>query len=225
MAIAFDAFSNSAQGTGNLSWTHTPVGTPRGVIVGIIQVTGGPAPSDQVSTVTYGGTSMTEVAGSPLAQSGGEPSMIHMFFLGASIPTGAQTVAVTVTGANQKIACAVTVTAGQDTSVVDTDATITSTSQANPSATLALGGITCFCGEVFQSGQNDPTGITPLTNWTARMENDFGTEQGACYTYDTISSTDVTMGWTQSADDACCIGIAVRENAAPGGVRRVFVVS
>ena len=37
MAIAFDAESNVAAGTGTLSWTHTPVGAPAGVIVLIVQ--------------------------------------------------------------------------------------------------------------------------------------------------------------------------------------------
>ena len=43
MAIAFDAVSNSAEvrttGTGHanpVTWTHTPVGTPKGVVVFIL---------------------------------------------------------------------------------------------------------------------------------------------------------------------------------------------
>jgi len=58
MAVALDVAS-SAQSTGSgatLSWTHTPVGTPTAVGVG---VSVDKFPSATISGVTYGGVSMT----------------------------------------------------------------------------------------------------------------------------------------------------------------------
>ena len=55
-APAFDAVScigaDTDSNTGDLSWTHTPVGTPRGVIVLVAQNV---ANGDEVDGVTYGG--------------------------------------------------------------------------------------------------------------------------------------------------------------------------
>ncbi len=62
MTVAADAFATATPGGGNLTWTHTPVGTPRGVQVFIVQ---DESETDQVSTVTYDGDSLTENTGSP----------------------------------------------------------------------------------------------------------------------------------------------------------------
>lgn len=212
MAVAFDASSNATAGGGNLSWTHTPVGTPRGVVVLIAGDTG----ADDVTGVTYGGVAMTEVTGSPNVKAAVEAGGTYVYFLGASIPTGPQTVTVTVSG-GQHLASAVSLTASDDTEIVDTDATINSDSSANPSATLPLGARTCWCGEALFSGQNAVTGITPLSGWTSVQEVDIGTECGAVYRYNTIDSTDVTMGWTQTAEDAVSLGVAVSEIVVGGG--------
>ncbi len=42
MTIAYDAISNATEGTGNLSWTRTPAGTPRGASA--VQNTGTASP-------------------------------------------------------------------------------------------------------------------------------------------------------------------------------------
>lgn len=218
MTVAFDAVSLSPQDTGNLSWTHTPVGTPRGVIVEVVFHS---AVVAQVSGVTYGGVNMAEVAGSPNIHDSGEDGGVHTFFLGASIPTGPQTVLVTVSGAAVKNAVAYTVTAAADTEVVDTDVSINSATAVNPSAVLALGGRTCFASIAFFSGQDATTSITPLSGWTNRQEVDFGLLTAGWYTYDTIGSADVTAGWTQASDQAAAIALAISEvQAGVVGSRR-----
>src|SRR5574343_1167810 len=104
MAVAFDAFSNVAAGTGTLSWTHTPVGTPRGVRVDIVEDGG----TNGVSGVTYGGVAMELVAVN--AKASGEAGTDITYFLGNNIPTGAQTVSVSVSDAVSKRAGATTLT-------------------------------------------------------------------------------------------------------------------
>ncbi|MCB9610512.1 MAG: hypothetical protein H6716_28240, partial [Polyangiaceae bacterium] len=105
MAAVYDAVSD-----GTTSWTHTPTGTPRGVIVFVCHYY-----ASSSVTVTYGGIPMNEVA---LYRSGSW--LAAAFFLGSGIPTGAQTVAVT-TPATYVKGVAVTVTADRDTVVADSD--------------------------------------------------------------------------------------------------------
>ena len=205
MTVAYDAFS-SGVGANTYSFTHTPVGTPRAVIV--YTTTGG---ASDVTAVSYGGVAMTQMTGSPNnLSSGTEQGNVTGWFLGASIPTGAQSVQVT-SGAATKIAYCNTLTGAADTEIVDVDATINSTSQANPSVVLSLGGRTCFASICVYSGQDAAGSVTPLTSWTSRNETDLGAQILAYYTYDTVGSTDVTSGWTQAADDALAITAAISE--------------
>lgn len=215
MAIAYDAFTSNAGGTGDYSFTHTPVGTPRGVIVycifngAAIGITG----------ITYGGVAMAETANSPASNLTGELGASHCFFLGSGIPTGAQTVAIDVPlGTEVSVAGCITLTAGNDTSVVTTGK-FESNNQMNPSLTLSLGGVSSFCALGAWSGQGAVGNITPLTGWTDRFENDFGNQVGVVYTYDTIGTADVTAGYTAGGDDVALHALAVRENA--GGASTV----
>ena len=221
--VAFDAFS-IASSTTNISYTHTPVGTPRGVLVMCI---GTAADTDEFTSATYGGTSMSEVSGSPnvLTGTGHEGGDITVFFLGSSVPTGAQTVAVTVSGTGVKTCAAVSLTASTDTEVVDSDGTINSVVLDNPSVTLSLGSRVSFAVVAVFSGLNNLTNITPLTGWTGRFEEDFGSDVAGWYTYNTIGSTDVTAGWTQAGNDALMIAVAVSEvQAAAGGGGEEYLI-
>lgn len=209
MAVAFDAFTANANQTGDHNFTHTPVGTPKAVIVWVVEQT---TTADHIAGITYGGVSMTEVSGSPNILSTGETGAVYCYFLGSSIPTGAQSVSVDTTATSNYITYCVTLTAATSaTQVKDSDGTINSTSQANPSITLSLGGLTSFAGLALHSGQQAVTGITPLTSWTSRSETDRGAQQAACYTFNTIGTADVTAGWTQTAEDACAVCVAVTE--------------
>lgn len=213
MAVAFDAFSSAVNPAP--SWTHTPVGTPRAVIV-FVPALGG---TDTVTgTPSYGGVNLTEVSGSPLLKTTGEALAVHAFFLGASIPTGAQTVSLGATPAGNEVGCCISLTGSADTEIVAINTSINSDAVADPSSTLGLSGRTCFVGMGFCSGQNATTGYTPFTGWTSQVETGDGSRGGGCYTYDTIGSTDVTVGWTQTSDDALAIALAVSEIAAAGGV-------
>lgn len=214
MTVAFDAFSNPTAGTGALSWTHTPVGTPKGVIVHVVE----DAATDGVTGVTYGGTSMAEVPGSPNeCDTGGTDGVVHCFFLGSSVPIGAQTVVVSISGSVTRQAGATTVTADADTEVVDSDGTICSVALANPSVTLGLSGRTSFASIGFLSGRDSVGGFSPLTNWTDRLEEDFGISGAGFYTFDTIGSSDVTAGWSQIADGAVMVAVAISEVAGSSG--------
>lgn len=207
MAIAFDSSGTPASGTGDFSFTHTPVGTPRAVIIGVVQNVGS---TDEVISVSYGGVSLARVGA--VFHTTGETGAVYLYFLGANIPTGAQTVIVDVNGTGSSKRVTVwALTAAANTEVVDSDTTINSDSQANPSVTLSLGGRSCWCGIEFFSGQDAATGITPLTSWTGTLEQDFGSQTGGSYRYNTIGTADVTAGWTQTAEDAAMVAVAIGE--------------
>lgn len=222
MAIAYDAFSSATAGTGDLTWTHTPVGTPKGIWVGISQTT---STTDQVSGVTYGGVAMTETSSSPMTHSTGEVIVNYSYFLGSGIPGGAQTVTVTVTGASTKQAGAISLTASNDTQVQAVNTSINTDTGDSPSATISLSGNTCFVCEVFGTGIANTANFSPKTGWTSRLEHDFGSQCAGWYTYDTVGSSDVTsVGYdqTDAPDDACVYAIAIKESAVTSRVKDVI---
>lgn len=211
MTVAFDAFTNGTGSTSSFNWTHTPSGTPAGVLVFVIH--DGDGSGDSV-TADYGALSLTEHASSPHIKTSTEAGGISFFWAGSSIPTGNQTVTITHSGVF-KNAGAITVTAAADIQIQDTDVSISSDSITDPSGTLSLGSNTCFCAEGFFSGKGAITGNTPFANWTDRYEEDYGTSTGGIYTYDTIGSSDVTFGFTNvTPDDAVIFAVAVTEVAS-----------
>lgn len=221
MAVpAFDvcATAAGATGTGNLSWTHTPSGTPRGATLIVVQFGGG---TDEVSTVTYGGTAMSEVTNSPNCKATGETACVHAFHLGASVPTGAQTVSVTVTGASTKRAMLCTVTAGGDTSV-DATQIISSDGVANPSASIATtAGVTTFVYAALFSGESAVANIAKGADYTELLEDAPLGASASAFQRRTTNATGgaVTYNWVIAAtDDAVAIGVAVREGVAAAGV-------
>lgn len=207
MTVAFDAFTAAFPA---VTVSHTPVGTPKGVVVVVAQ---SGTSDDDIDGITYGGVAMTRVRFAQLTT--GEVSAVYVYFLGSGIPTGTQSATITETvGGNSKGIGAYTLTAAANTTSQTSSEFVNSTSTANPSASLALSGKTCFVAEVFGSGQGAVSGTTPPAGWTSRGEWDHGTQVGGTYSYDTIGSTDVTVGWTQGADDALGVAVAITEVAA-----------
>jgi len=215
MTVAYDATSapgTFSEDTTPLTWTHTPVGTPAGVVIlnhGWITA---------ADTVTYGGVAATEMASSPLEESGtGENTVASAWFLGASLPTGAQTVS--VGGGNVVLEpSAITFTAAADM-VVQDDLTYEADSTNAPSGTLSLGGNECYCGITWRSGENNPGSVSPGSGWTQRMESDIGSQSIGDYTYDTIGTSDVDISgsMTQSNDDLSLIAWAITESGGSSG--------
>lgn len=213
MAVAFDAFTASSESTSSTSFTfsHNPVGTPRAVIVLIAQADGG---TDEVTGVTYDGTSLTEMTNSPALRNTGEEGAAYAYFLGSSVPTtDPADVVVSTNAGSAKIGYCITLTAGGDVEETDTG-TVLSDSQVDPTVTLSLGGKTAFAAIAAMSGRNNVPGqCAPFANWTSRAENDSGADGQLCYTFDTIGSTDVSAGYTAGADDVSMIAVAVNEVA------------
>lgn len=91
MAVAYDAISESlTNGDANPSWTHTPSGTPSAVVVFIAK-----SRPQNVTGVTYGGVAMTLLGEEVFGTS---QSKLQIWGLATSVPSGAQTVAITASG-------------------------------------------------------------------------------------------------------------------------------
>lgn len=156
MAVAFDAVSTSDRtGTSDPhTFTHTPSGTPRGILLAFAQ---DPATSSDIDTITYGGVSMSRVVDA--SDTADEPGMAEVWFLGSSIPTGAQTVQVdfvTASPTDDYLFLCVSVTASSDTEVVDSG--IVEENQADPSVSLTYSSRTCLAvGALFREEERQRT--------------------------------------------------------------------
>jgi hypothetical protein len=92
MSVAFDAASGSAAGNvAELSWNHTPVGTPAVVYAAIF--INNAAGTDPSSSATYGGQVMTKIGSKGIAS-----AEILIIFRLVSPPAGLQTVAISWIG-------------------------------------------------------------------------------------------------------------------------------
>ena len=125
---------------------------------------------------------------------------------------------VTVSGTEQYIGVSVSVTAAGDTTENATDVTLSATSGANPSATFALGSVTSFVVQGWMSGQNNLGAVTEFSGWAAdvKQEKDFGGRVMGLWSYDTVGSSDPTIGFTAGSDDHNIFAFALKEAAAGG---------
>lgn len=217
MAVAWDASAEREKitaegGLTSITWTHTPTGTPRGVVVAIVR---GTDATDIISGVTYGGDALTRVVRA--TDTATEAGSADLWFVGTSIPTGAQTVEVSFTGsdANPMHGVSMTVTADEDTEVVDFDSL--SENQANPSVTLSYSGRTCLSVAALYSGLAAPADFTANANCTAVQDQDFGPFASSVIRQTTPGTSDFAIGGTSAADDVAFAALALSEVQAISG--------
>lgn len=211
MAVAYDQTSTLALTTGDQSWTHTPVGTPAGVLVLIVEEGG----TDTILGVTYGGQTMTQVAGSPVLYTTPETGSIHGFFLNHPTDTDAATVAIdTDTGSDQYIAACFTVTSATGyTAVHDTSVMAGAAAQTTVGATLTITTDSFVAGAMY-SGLASPA-FTEVSGTVEVVEGDLGNDSGGISRGTTIKTTDFSYTWTQASDDGMALVVAIAEAAAP----------
>lgn len=203
MTIALDSTAE-AGALGTQSYTHTPVGDPDAIVVFV-------AGNASTTAVTYGGQSMTLQGSELTGVDEFSGTLFSTWILLASVPTGAQTVAVTGPSASIIASYALTATSGE--LAVNNFVSVALTSTTDPSATFALNGTTSFVAFQFGSGQNDLTNVTSLTGWTRDTSLDAGSSVFGTESFDTIQSGDVTIGATQTSDEWVYQGIALEEAA------------
>lgn len=220
---AYDAFSDAGEftaATDPKTWTHTPNGTPRGVVV-FAQNPG--VTGDWINgTVSYGGQALTRVPTDGWAvDSAIEVASIYAYFLGTGIPTGAQTVSIdhdnTIFG--NKWACCITLTADGDMEIVDSGKIEADT--ANPSITLDSGSKVAVKLFNLYSGQDAIASITNDSGITRLAADKYASElRSRVVGYRTTpASGSETVSQTATLDDCAMIGIAVAQAIALTTVR------
>lgn len=218
MVVAYDAPSDAGEftaATDPKTWTHTPTGTPRGVIV-FAQNTGTAA--DWINgAVTYGGVALTRVPTNGWAvDSAAETASIYAYFLGSGIPTGAQTVSIDHDNAifGTKWACCITLTGAADLEVVASGKIEADT--ANPSITLDSGSRTAiklfnlFSGQDAIANITNPAGITRV--YAAKYASEIRCRVVGYRT--TPASGSEVVNQTATSDDCAMIGLAIAEVVA-----------
>jgi hypothetical protein len=215
MEIAYDSATGGVFLTTNTSgsWPHTPVLTLRGLVVSIWSTQA----TNFIATVTAGGVPMTQVSGSPLLKATGEPFGLAVFFLGSNIPFGSITIAVTVNGAGNGVDTYYTDSFGYkapgNTMIVNT-ASLTSDALADPLFSLGLRGRRACVLMPLGTGQDGPFSTSPLTNWLRADWQDMGTVSAVMHQYGSDVgygpvAGDLSVGWTQTSEDAMALAIAI----------------
>jgi hypothetical protein len=214
--VTFDA-QNSATRTDTsdpyVALSYTPVGTPRAIIVVVID---DGTEASQVAGVYYGGSgSGSTCTGGVLmasiirgADGTTEQGNAEIFFLGSSIPTGTQTVCVDLTSGtgDDMLVGVIGYTAAGDTRIIDADAL--NNNQADPSVTEAYGGLSAISVMGFFSGLTSPSASACSGNGVcSNVGNvDFGQQAGSIDKGPAAGTTDQVMGYTAATDD---LGFAV----------------
>lgn len=211
MAVAFDTATpgNRSGTTDPHTFTHTPIGTPRGVILAAVH---GTESTDLIVGVTYGGVAMTRIK--TATDTATEPGRVYLYFLGSGIPTGAQTVSIDLTSATTTPIdfTVMTLTASADTSIVDSDSL--GENQANPSVTLSYAGLTAMSFAVLYGGGAAPSSFVPNGNCINVSNHDMGAFYSYIFRQTTPGTSDFAIGGTSVSDDVAFAALAVTETAS-----------
>lgn len=218
MAVGFSASSESHTGTtGSVSeasfqWTHTPVGTPKGVLIFLVNLD-----TDQTTnpTITYGGVDVPAVPGGVAVDTATELGRCATFFLGSGVPTGAQTVLVNRNNTANEIWCVcITVTAAAG---IDTEVHLPGIVLLQENGTLTVQSVTDgspgsnsmrFAGGMSGLAAPPPAG----TGSTLLQSFDTGNQVAAVVRETTAGQGARNVGLNSTtADDRAVVHLAVRE--------------
>ena len=216
MAVAFDKVTNLGTFTTTDPFTadHTPVGTPRGVSVFIfvanaIDVVDG--------TVSYGGVAMARDQYAVINAT--EDFGCWHYFLGASVPTGTQSVSIDHTAsAATKYAVCITYTAAADLEIKASNK-IESSPVDDPSIALDSGVSTAIRVGGLYTGTNSAANVAPAAAFTEAYELGVGAVNVQSVIYETTpSSGSTSVAWTTQNEETAAVAAAIGEIAAAGYV-------
>lgn len=195
-SVAFDAATTPTSLSGGASpwtWTHTPVGTPTAALVQFVNFVGGAT----ITGITYGGNSMTAVAGSPVAIDGS--NSVYQYCL-PNPPAGAQTVNVNFTGLAFVAGGSITVTGS------NTVTCATASNTATGTGTTASLSVTSNANELvvdFVATDNaNTTTQTAGGGQTARISNTVSGNNVGSGSTKAASASNTSMSWTISTSTA-----------------------
>lgn len=223
-AVGYDTATQAhATGTGgsvsqtSFTWNHTAGSSPRGVLVFVWTN----ANADYISTVTYGGTTMTEVSGGQASDTATEPGRVTTFFLGSSVPTGTQAVVVNRTNnATIMTASAVTVTAGTG---LDTEVTGIVLAQNNAALTESsvsdgsTSGTNSMRFAATHYGGAAVPGVGSNSTSVAAFDPNSGSVAFRTVRETTAGTGSRSVGFSAASDDRATVHLAVREKMTLSG--------
>lgn len=226
MAVAHDSFGESHGGsTGSASEAsfninHNPVGTPRGVAVLVFTN----ADADDITSVTYDGAAMTQIA-EAIDSVGTDPGRCTLFFLGSSVPTtDPATVTINrVNNADVMYAVSISVTAATDTEV-------TGTVLLQEDGTLAEQNVddgSPGADSVRYCGLNSGLAALPAAgaNSTAMASIDFGTRIAGTVRETTAGQGSRPVGFSSgTSNDRAAVHFAIREVVAAAAANETRIV-
>jgi hypothetical protein len=204
MSVAIDAVSNSptTNSVSSKSWSHTVSGSNRLLLV-MVQWNQ-PSNSETVSSVTYGGTALTQVGSNVIAGGSGLDRCTALFRLIAPT-TGTATVVVTMSTSLTFLASAVSFTGVDQTTPLGTPSTATTTTAATLQTTTS----SAASNLVFSAATVRTTGsltVPSTSEWNVLIgtNNRYGgsVQSGA-------ASVTSTYSWT-GADNASMIAVDVK---------------
>ena len=200
MAIAHDANTRfpatentTDTTTGNRSFTHTPTGTPKGVVV-VVMCTGN---ISVLTGVSYGGVQLVlTLTKDDLS----EAERIQIFTLTDSIvPTGAQTVVLQGCTATVKYCTVSTVTAATNATHVNSSNSANAIS-TNPQVTVTTTATTMTYGGTSSGNLNVLT--VPATGNTAQNNADYGALVSMTSRRSAADAAgSIVLGWTFATSD------------------------
>lgn len=198
-----------SDGTGTISGTHSPGGQPHAVVVFVVQ---NGTSANEVSTITYGGIAMT--AGLAGTDTSGEPGRTVAYSLDSKdgIPTGNQTVELTVSGATSKRVYCVSLFSDSGGLIRGSMAS-DSENSANPSNAFSISSSRYASGVACLFSGLAATSVS-VANGAELAESNFsGGLQCASLIWAnaTVNNGTLTMGWTSATDDVAASYITFNE--------------
>lgn len=197
MTVAFDAFTRNARtGTSDpTTFTHTPVGTPAGVIFVAFNVS---STTDHYVAMSYGGVALDapviSAAGVSIAN-----KHFNVAFLGSGIPTGAQTASFDWDSATTDDIelLVITVTAATDTEIIDTGSD--DQTSANVSVTSAHSGREAMDFGFMNIGLAAVGDAAENANMSIVQELDRGSNCYLCHRQTTAGTGDFVFSYTNAS--------------------------
>lgn len=218
MALAFDAVGptggagQAASNPANLTWAHTVSGTQTALLVGVVVGTTASDATKTISSVTYNGVGMTQLA----LRHAADLAVGYVALYGlAGATTGANNVIVTFASAPLVgVAGSVSLNGADQSTPFGTPVTAAATSAT---ATLAVASNTSGNQIFYVVGCGSNTGINPTSPATKRVQNNFSNSTG-CGTLGiaTIPATgsSVTCAWTVTSDSWADLAVEIKAAGA-----------
>lgn len=216
MAVAYDAATrwpttqNTADATtGTRTFTHTPVGTPAGIVVIIVST----EIAASQTGVSYGGTAMTLDWEATNSNEGGRCEVWVMDSRHGAIPTGAQTVQISGATTAAKFAVCFSVTSATGLTEVHASGGVDpETVGANPQTSLTYTASAIMFAGMHWGGTSWPT--APLAGQTEVAWRDFGADSGIISRRGVEGAGTHSIGWTATTEDYIMVAVALTEKIA-----------